>query len=158
MFMFQKSNLTPAFAYARWPVTALAAVWLSGCALAPGLSIGKGLQVSESSANPYSITTKRGPANPGAPGLGNEAVPGQTAPPGALLAITPELINQQRALQKAELGNDVKSLFAEAKAYDIGPGDVINIVVWNHPELVLAPAGATLTTDRKSTRLNSSHS
>ena len=69
------------------------------------------------------------------------------APPGALLTITPELITQQRALRKAELGADVKSLFAEAKPYGIGPGDVINIVIWNHPELVLAPAGATLTAD-----------
>lgn len=136
MFMFQKPNLTPVLAYARWPVFALSLVWLGGCALAPGLSIGKGVQKTSQSANSSVGTTPSG-----------EADMSQAPPPGALLAITPELISRQRALQKAELGNDVKSLFAEAKPYGIGPGDVINIVVWNHPELVLAPAGATLTTD-----------
>lgn len=147
MFMFQKSKLTTLRTHARWPAMAVAIAWLSGCALAPGLSIGRGAQVAESSTNPYSITTKRAPGSPATPGTASVADAVQAPPPGAVQAITPELINQQRALRKAELGNDVKGLFAEAKPYGIGPGDVINIVVWNHPELVLAPAGSTLTTD-----------
>ena len=108
----------------------LAALLLTGCALAPGMSIGSAAQKTKSNSS----AAQSGEA-------------GHTPPSGALLVITPQLINQQRALQKAALGADVQGLFAEAKPYGIGPGDVINIVVWNHPELVLAPAGATLTTD-----------
>ncbi|ABM38494.1 polysaccharide biosynthesis/export family protein [Polaromonas naphthalenivorans] len=114
---------------------ALVVAWLGGCALAPGLSIGKGVQKA-SQSTPSSAGTSQ-----------ESGAVSDQAPPGALLTITPELISQQRTLRKAELGADVKSLFAEAKPYGIGPGDVINIVVWNHPELVLAPAGATLTAD-----------
>ncbi len=144
--MLQKSNLTFLLALPRWPALALSAVWLSGCSFAPGLSIGKGLQATESSGNPYSITTKR-TSEPSAT-LGGQAVVGQPVPPtGALLSITPELIRQQRALKKTGLGADVESLFGQPKAYGIGVGDVVNVVVWNHPELVLAPAGSTLTTD-----------
>ena len=68
-------------------------------------------------------------------------------PSSALLSITPELIRQQRALKKTGPGADVTSLFGQPKAYSIGSGDVVNVVVWNHPELMLAPAGSTLTTD-----------
>lgn len=136
MHMPQKSNFTSMLVHARWPVLALVVVWLGGCALAPGLSIGKGVQDTSQSATSQASASQDG-----------QATPEQTPPPGALLAITPELIRQQRDLRKAELGADVKSLFAEPKAYGIGPGDVINIVVWNHPELVLAPAGATLTAE-----------
>lgn len=147
MFIFLKSKLILQHSHVRWLGAALVFSWLGGCALAPGLSIGKSIKTAESTANPYSITTRRTTESPATPGLGGQAATGQAPPPGALMAITPELIRQQRTLRKAELGADVKGLFAEAQPYGIGPGDVINIVVWNHPELVLAPAGATLTTD-----------
>lgn len=112
----------------KMPALMLAALMLSGCAAAPGMYIG-GAVGSQST-------------------VAADGSDGADAPPaGALLSITPELIRTQRALQKAELGADVQRLFGPAKPYTIGPADVINIVVWGHPELVLAPAGATLTTD-----------
>lgn len=144
--MFQKSNVTSLLALTRWPALVLSAVWLSGCSYAPGLSIGKGLQTAEPSGNPYSITTKRTSA-PSATRVGELAVSGEPAPSGALLSITSDLIRQQRALKKTGPGADVERLFGQPVAYSIGAGDVVNIVVWNHPELVLAPAGSTLTTD-----------
>ena len=147
MLVLNKSSSNLKLSHARWLVTALTLAWLAGCSFAPGLSIGKGAQVTESSANPYSITTRRSSNSLGVSKADNAASPGQAPPLGALLVITPELISKQRASQKAELGDDVKTLFAEAKPYGIGAGDVVNIVVWNRPELVLAPAGSTLTTD-----------
>ena len=147
MLIFLNSKSILNHPHTRLLFAVLGLAWLGGCAFAPGLSIGKGIKAAESTANPYSITTKRTSASAAASGLGDPTAAVEAPPPGALRAITPELIRQQRALRKAELGADVKDLFADAKPYGIGPGDVINIVVWNHPEMVLPPAGATLTTD-----------
>ena len=138
MRMLQKTDFTPKLAHARLPVMVLAAFWLGGCVMAPGLSVGRSLQKTSQQANLDAGTSRTG-------GISEN----QTPPSGILLAITPQLITQQRALRKAELSTGVKRLLAQAQPqpYGIGPGDMINIVVWNHPELVLAPAGATLTTD-----------
>ena len=136
LLMFKKLEFIFPLSNARWPALVFVLAGLGGCAFAPGLLIGKGVQKATQSATSSST----------APQVG-DAASSQAPPPGALLPITPELISRQRALQKAELGNDVKGLFADARPYNIGPGDVINIVVWNHPELVLAPAGSTLSSD-----------
>jgi polysaccharide biosynthesis/export protein len=106
----------------------LAAFILGGCAYAPGFYTGK----SATYADP--TWTEPGPG-------GSTA----DAPPGALLSITPDLLRQQRAERKDEVPAEVKQLFGAAKPYVIGSGDILNIVVWDHPELAIAPAGAVAT-------------
>lgn len=144
--MLKKSPPLSRLPLVRWPVLALALVWLSGCAYAPGMSMGTGMAAKDRQANPYSITAQRTTSEPGAPaGSGVDA-----PPPGALLSITPELIRQQRAGQPTDIGQDVKRLFGVAQPYQIGSGDVLNIVVWDHPELSITPAGSSLATDASS--------
>lgn len=62
------------------------------------------------------------------------------APAGTLTPITPALISEQRKTSLNGVSKDIKQLFGTGKAYRIGRSDVVNIVVWGHPELGLAPA------------------
>jgi polysaccharide export outer membrane protein len=103
---------------------------LGGCAYAPGPIFGRGGQVADALSDPKRATDAAADA----------------PPPGALEEITPALVRRQHAAQPKDLNAEVKSLFAEPQPYRIGPGDILNIVVWDHPDLVLAPAGS-LTTD-----------
>ncbi|MDO8718039.1 MAG: polysaccharide biosynthesis/export family protein [Polaromonas sp.] len=114
------------------PALMLAALLLSGCAAAPGMYI-RAAMGSLTGAPPAKTATE-------------DTASADAPPPGALLTITPELIRQQRALQKSELGADVQRLFGQAKPYGIGPGDIVDVVVWNHPE-VSAPAGFNVSPD-----------
>jgi polysaccharide export outer membrane protein len=102
----------------RW-LPLLAVIVLGGCAYSPGFYTGDSLKADAS--NPDAV------------------------PPGALLSITPELLSQQRASRKDDIPAQVKQLFGSAKPYTIGSGDILNIVVWDHPQLSIAPAGAVAT-------------
>ncbi|MDO8248192.1 MAG: polysaccharide biosynthesis/export family protein [Rhodoferax sp.] len=113
----------------------LAVVTLSGCALAPGMYVGKSLSTSDSPSGSWLTPVAR-----------SEAAAAQDAPPpGKLTAITPSLIRQQRAERSTDIAPDVKKLFDLPKPYQIGAGDVLNIVVWDHPELNITPAGSLAT-------------
>lgn len=108
----------------------LFAVLLNGCAFAPGMYVGKAK--TSSSANWFSSDADTSADAP---------------PPGQVIAITPTLIRQMRTQKSTDISPDVKKLFDFAKPYQIGPGDVLNIVVWDHPELSIAPAASNVTSD-----------
>jgi polysaccharide export outer membrane protein len=102
----------------------LTAAVVVGCAYAPGMYVGDSLAVKDGTA---SANVQDAP------------------PPGRLTTITPELIRQQRAGRSTDVAPEVRRLFDQPKPYQIGPGDVLNIVVWDHPELSIAAAGSLAT-------------
>lgn len=69
-------------------------------------------------------------------------------PPGVITEITPQLIHAQRAaVGKTTIHPEVRALVGEAPAYRIGPGDVVGIVVYDHPEIVFSAIPATTVAD-----------
>ncbi|TDF66155.1 polysaccharide biosynthesis/export family protein [Cupriavidus sp. L7L] len=81
--------------------------WLASCALSPGMRF-----------------DPQRPLNPDDP----NSVPKVTP-------ITPELVRAQRAAARPT-NEGVADLFGTPAPYTLGPGDILSIVVWDHPELV----------------------
>lgn len=98
---------------------------LSACSMSPGMYMGKPDDVAK-------------------------ALKEEGAPPGALMTISPQLIEQQRAEMNAGVTQEIERLFGTPTEYKIGPGDVLNIIIWNHPELALPMAGSNITTNTPS--------
>jgi polysaccharide export outer membrane protein len=62
---------------------------------------------------------------------------------GKVIPITPDLIRSQIAQKPKSVPENIKRLFTNAPVYTIGPGDVVGIIVYDHPEL-LPNAGAVI--------------
>jgi len=83
-------------------------------------------------------------------------VPGDvnSPPQGVITPITPALLQAFQLSRTREVAPEVSRLFAQAKAYTIGPSDVISIVVYDHPEL-LPNAGAVISQQADPTGVSS---
>ena len=106
-------------------------ILLQGCTVVPSY---------DSPRNERSTANPTLPASMGAPGA-------DQPPDGAITPITPELVSALRSDRPTTLSPDVTALLGEPEPYRIGPGDVIGIVVYDHPELVFSSTPATTVAD-----------
>ena len=61
--------------------------------------------------------------------------------PTTIRQITPKLVTEERAKRDKQRVQDLSSLLSKPGAYAIESGDILSIVVWDHPELNAGAAG-----------------
>lgn len=97
---------------------------LSGCALAPGHSIRASSDTAAKAPSGWASLDQ--------------------APEGAIVPITPEVNRTLAQLTTSpDVAPEVQALFATPQPYTIGPGDVVGVIVYDHPEL-MPSAGAVI--------------
>lgn len=90
----------------RWGVVGLIPL-LAACAYAPGMRMNEKYATGQA---------------------GSGAMP-------TLKTITPQLLQTERTIREQQPSQDISQLLASPTPYLIGSGDILSIVVWDHPEL-----------------------
>ncbi|WP_144107934.1 polysaccharide biosynthesis/export family protein [Paraburkholderia sp. BCC1886] len=89
---------------------------LTACAAAPGMKMAK----------------------PAGVAVSHDAQGTENTTPVPIVPIDASLITQLRAERNNDLGQAVRELSSHVSPYVVGAGDVLQITVWDHPELALA--------------------
>lgn len=103
----------------RWSVVAVMPLFTACASVAPGLHFnGQNYSQSSGTSAPDSASAS-----------GNELTNAVLKP------ITPQLVKAEREMREKQATQDISKLLAKAGPYTIDSGDVLSIVVWDHPEL-----------------------
>jgi polysaccharide biosynthesis/export protein len=129
---------------------------LGGCALAPGMTFrggcvgGTTADATDACRRAMDASRVQAPASTSGStnaSASNAATPADMPPAGALIEINGDLITKQRAETTPTVPADVLALFQRAAPYTLGPGDVLSIIVWDHPELNMPVSAASSSVD-----------
>jgi len=113
---------------------------LGACCLAAGCTVFPGLNLSEKAPDRHQYRVEKN-----ADGVGYSVVNDAGRPAYEVTAISPEVIAQERAqVEQGVKQQDLDNVTPDVvpPEYRIGPGDIVSVVVWEHPELT-NPIGLT---------------